>query len=255
MDSYDEARISQWAAHSATSSSAFPVHVGREQDCLGYGSGMMSASVTPQNPDVFPISQDDAFPAFFPSPSDAVFVPGMSFNTSDTLNAGADFARLEMDQEVTSGPVFGFPQTLGGDIQNNGLSSTINDQAFPAFANGNLSDFGLVETHPSMILGDEAEFALSSGWISSRTDTSQPLDWPTASGLTPSSSSMQSSNSFMGQLPDTPASAMMYNGTLTASHNGPLEIENGFIPPFTLGEAAVSHLATGHNDPERFAIA
>ena len=248
MNSYDPARISQWAIHSATGPSFMPEYEAQEEGSIGHGNDNLQDSISSQMPTQFPVSQSNAYHA---SNSHALYGPGMTYNESSTASAGANFAGLAMDSEILPGPGLGFTSALCGDSYSNGLASSIDDHVYSPFA---AEDVHFDPAHPSMMLGNNDNgFTLSSPWASAGASMTQPLEWSPASGLTPSSSSMQSSNSLLGHQPDTPVSALSYDGMFTTSHNGPLDVEHGMVPPFSLGEIGTPQTSMGYMDPERFA--
>ncbi len=254
VDTYDPARISQWAAHSATGPPVVPNYGAHDQCNFTYGSDMLSANMASQMPSQFPGSQSGDPNAFHSVPLPGVYGPGTTYNESSTSSAEADFARLGMDHEMAPDPGFGFPSALNGDHYSNVLSSSIDDRSFSTFSPGELPSFDPAEANPPFVIGNGNNgLSLSLPWEASGFDVAQPLEWSPASGLTPSSSSMQSSHSFLGHQPDTPVSAMAYDGVYAVNPRGPLDGDSGMIPPFSLGEAVVPQPSIGFVDPERFA--
>lgn len=255
MNTYDPARISQWAAHSATGPSVMQDFGPSEAGSFSYENDLVSAQIAAQNPSHFPISQPDALHPFQFGPSHVPNYPGMSYEESGTASAGANFTALEMDQEGTLGLDFGFPSTMSNDPYTIGLSSSINGSAYSAVAPGDVLHFNPMESHSLMMGGSNNNgLTLSSSWPASGADITEPLDWSPASALTPSSSSMQTSDSRLGHQPDTPISAIPYDGMFAMNHNGPLDGEIDMVPSFSLREAMTPQSSMGYVDPERFAL-
>ena len=217
---------------------------------LSCGNDLSPSSAVPQIPGHFPVSELGDFNAFPSTTSGLPFNHGMI--DQDPM-AGAHLTRLQVDHEMSSGPGHGFPLAYDGPTYQNGLSN-IDDQAFSPFAPGDFGAFSPLGAHPSMFLGnDNIEMPISSSWDASCADITHSLDWSSNSGLTPSSSSMQSSHSFLGHQPDTPISTNLYDGMFVTTQNGSLEAANGVLPPFSLNDATVSQVSIDYADPERFA--
>ena len=250
MESYDPDRISQWAIQTPAGPPVMPEYGSQEQTNFGHRNEM-SSTTTPQGPSHYCLSQSDAFHSMH---SQASFEPGVTFQDHGSVSAGSTFTRLETDTEIASGSGYSFPSTLGGEAYSGAFESNMNDQSFSDFAASGFPHFDLGSGPSSVMLGNNPNgLTLSSPWETSIADLTQPLEWSPTSGFTPSSSSMQSSSSFLGHPPETPVSAISYDGMLATSHNGPLDGESGVIPPFSLGDVPASQCSTGYIDPERFA--
>ena len=249
MESYDSDRISQWAIQTPAGPPVVPEYGVQEHHNFGHGNDMICTTAS-QMPSNLCVSPSDGLHSLHPQAS---FGPGTTFHDPCSSNTGATFQRLGMNTEMICGPEYYFPSSLGGETYANTFEGNMNEHAYSDFAASGLQSFDPLSTHPPAILGNDPNgLTLSSPWEVSGAELTQPLDWSPVSGFTPSSSSMQSSTSFLGQPPD--ASVISYEGMYAGSHNGPLDGENGIIPPFSLGEVSASQSSSGYIDPERFAL-
>ncbi|KAL6715487.1 hypothetical protein ACLMJK_006448 [Lecanora helva] len=251
INSYDPARISQWAAHSATGPSTMLEHDFQEHCNFDSGNHSRPGETISQM-----IPQFSASPSGICYPFDS-HVDSLSYSpalTDQERLRGSAGAHLHMDQGIPSDPEFGFPSVFDGPGYNNGLS-TIDGQAYPAFVSGDSSCFSPMEADQTFFVGNETNGQSSSlPWAAaSEVDVTQPLEWSPTSGLTPSSSSVPSSHGFLGHQPDTPISGTLFDGTFPANHNESLNGDNGIIPSFNLGDMS-THPSSTMNfvDPDRF---
>ena len=248
IDSYDPARISQWAAQSAIGPSSMLENDFQGQCNLSCENNLPLSSAMPQIPGHFPVSQPACLDTLASSTSSPSFNHGMM--DQDSM-AGAHLTRFQVDPELSSIQGLDFPLAYDGQVYQNGLSD-IDDHPFSPFVPSDFGTFPAVGADQSMFLGnDNTENPISSSWGTSCGDIMHPLDWSSTSGLTPSSS-MQSSHSFLGHQAETPISTHMYDGIFGTTQDGPLENVNGVLPPYNLNNATAPQASINYADPERF---
>ena len=242
--SFDSARISRWRVESATGPLATPDYGIQEPNSLNHGSDLMFADVPCQTATAFPNSEANSFPTLHSVPPNLPYGPGMTFNEPSTASAGNG---LFCDQGFDLIPPFD-NTTHGSTFAANIMDNQMNLD----YVTGDLFPYGVAEAHPSLVLGNNSPgLDLSTNWGIPDEQMPQPLDWSPASGLTPSSSSLQSSHSFLGHHSDTPVSTSMYEGFYAASHQSQENGEHGPVPPYSLGEAVTS--SSTCMDQQRFA--
>lgn len=255
-NSYDAARISQWAAQSANGPSHSADFITQEQTSFGYMDEQSLTSAGSQMSERYAGLHADILndPSHFVAPEFEQRLD-MCHNTS-TASAGNTFATMDMNERSLQNQGFTFPSTMAGDGYVNGLSSSLDCLTYPASISGDFYPFEPMNAHLPVGLGDSTQGTNAfSPWSASGLNTlpaSHPLDWSPDVTLTPSSSSMQSSNSLMGHQPDTPVSTSMYEGIFPAVPHGSLDGDNGVIPPFSSGENIGLPSSINYTDPERF---
>ena len=246
VDTYDPARISQWAAQSASATGPSTM-----QD---FDTELASATIATQIPYQFSESQSDAFRSVQFGPPCVPYDLGINFEDPSITSAGTDFSGFQLDQEGNLGLGFDFSSNLNTDPYASGLSSSINDQAYSAVAPCDVLNFDPMEAQSLVMTGTNNNgLPLSSSWPASGVDVTESLEWSPASALTPSSSSMRTSDSRMGH-PDTPISAFPHEGTLAVDYSGILKCENAVVSSFNPREAMLPLSSMSHINPERFAL-
>lgn len=257
-NSFDSARISQWAAHSANGSSTFPDHGAQDQGTFSYDNDLVPAGVSSQIPTHFSVSSSNAFHTpVHPTPVTLQYGPGFTYNETSTAVAVNDFPGTAMDHGILQGQGL-CTSSVDGHAYSNELLSDMDSHVYAAFAAGEFLPLDPVEAHPPSVLGNSNNndgLAISSAWDAPRADLAQSLGWSPVSDFTPSSSSMQSSNSFVGNPPDTPVSGSMYDGIFMTGQNAQIGGETAMIPSFNMGDVMVDPSSMNYLDPERFAFA
>ena len=247
MASYDPARISQWQAQSAIDPSV-TLHYGmQDHTYLDNGSNVMLAGVPSQMQSHFPVLESTVPGAFDSSPSNVPHAPEMPYHAC-TTSAEATFSPMGMDFEMPNVPGLDFSSALNGDVYHTGFCANTNHDSYAAFP---ANEFSLdpLEMDPSLLFrSNDNGGGPSLSWDQSGAGIMQPLEWSSASGLTPSCSSVQSASSFLGHQPDTPLSGTMCDAVFNNGQPGAMESGNGMFPLFNLGGDSTAL------DLERFAI-
>lgn len=253
---FDPARISHWAAHSAVGPSCFPGSGIPDKGSLGYDCDRLPAGVTSQFFGDFPISPVDGFHTpLRDAPLDLQAGRGISLDNMSAAGAGNPYPGAHIDHDLSQDQAFGYSSAFGQEIFSNGLPANLNNQVYSNF---DVGDFPSVDSHPPMVSEDiynnninNSGLTLASTWNAPRTDVTHPLDWSPVSDFTPSSSSMQSSNSLQGHQSDTPVSASTYDGVYMASQNPQIDGNSGMISAFDLGEPMAVPASMSYLDSER----
>ncbi len=254
--SFDSARISQWAAHSANGQSRFSDYGVQDQGTFSYDNEFVPTSIGSQMLDGFSVSSPGSFhTAVNAAPVTLQYVPGFTYNEASTAAAGITLPRTGMDHGIPQDQCLNYTPSLDGHAYTNELFSDINNQAYAGFDTGDFLPLDPVEAHPPMVLGNNnnglANFA---AWDAPRADLAQSLSWSPTSDITPSSSSLPSSNSFLGHQPDTPISGSLYDGIFMTSQDTQIDADCAIIPSFNVGETMVDPSSMNYLDPERFAF-
>ena len=245
----DTARISQWAASSATGPN-YPTY---GPNCTTYGSDMSLTSVAPPASGAYPVPYSDDFQfSSYAIPLEQAYVPDLSYDESSAYNAGAQFSRMNISQEVGQGQSLNLSTCYDGQDP----STEIQSYGLPA-GNG-----FTMESHPPMTICNTTNgYDSHTGWgVQAMQDVcgsntmvnSQPSDWTSSMTMTPSTSSLPSEHSYLSHQPDTPVSAIMLDGMWPIA-NGSLDGDLGMVPPFTIGEAAQVQSA-GYYEDQRLAF-
>lgn len=246
----DNARISHWAATSATGLET-PAY---GFNCTTYASDLALTSVAPPASGAYPNAYSDGVP--FPScdvSMDQTYVPDMNYDESSTYSAGVHFSRMNISQGVSQGQALNSLTCFDGqDILGPGISD------FQSY--GLPGDNLVMESDASMaISGNTNEYDSHSNWkcmhdISgvNTMGNAQSTDWSSSIAMTPSTSSLPSEHSYLGQQPDTPVSAVMFDGIWTTT-NGSMDGDLGIVPPFTIGDTAQMQPSVYYDD-ERLAF-
>lgn len=250
----DADRISQWAAASATGLE-YPAF---GPSCTTYGTDMSLTSVAPPAPGAFSVPHSDDFQfSSYAMPMEQAYVPDISYEERSTYNAGAQFSRMTIGQDVVQGQGLSLSTCFDGQNSVGPGDAEVQSYILPA---GN--EFTM-ETHPLMgIRNNTNGYDSYMNWnVQALHDVSganimgsiQPTDWSSSSAMTPSTSSLPSEHSFLSQPPDTPVSATMFDGSWIAPANGPTDGEFGMGPSFTIGETAQIQPAVYYDD-QRWAL-
>ncbi len=255
-NSFDSARISQWAAHSANGPSTFTDYGVQDQGTFSYDNDLLPAGISSQISSGFSVTSPDAFHnPVHATPLNLQYGPGFTYNEPSTASAGNAFPRTGVDHENSQDQGL-YTSSFAGHAYSDELLSDMNSHVYAAFTAGDFLPLDPVEAHPPLVLGNNNNNGLtSSAWDAPRADLAQSLDWSSVSDIPLSSSSMQSSTSFLGNQPDTAVSGSMYDGLFMTSQNAQVDGDNAMIPSFNLGETMVDPSSMNYLDPERFAFA
>jgi len=257
-NSFDSARISQWAAHSATGPSTFTDYGVQDQGSFSYSNDLAQAGISSQVPSGFSVSSPNAFSiAVHATPVHLQYGPGFTYSETSTADAGDALPRTCVDQEISQDQGLNYAPFFDDDACSTGLSSNMNSHAYAAFAAGDFLPLDPVEAHPPTLVGNNSNnngLTISSAWDVPRADMTQTIDWSPVSEITPSTSSMQSSKSFLGHQQDTPVSGSMYDGIFMTGQNAQMDGDNAMNPSFSLGETMVDLSSMSYLDPERLAF-
>lgn len=253
-NAFDSARISQWAAQSATGPSTFYDYGTQDSSNPSYCNDVVPSSASPQVPIDFSAPSDNFLDPVHAAPLPLEYNSDFTYCGPNTSSVGNAFESLEIGQGSSQDHLSAYPSTFDGEAFCNGSSSNMNSYAYPAFLAGDSLPLNPIDAHPPMVLGNDVGLTISPSWEVPQMDVTQVLDWSPASDITPSSSSMQSSNSFLGQSVTTPISRSMYDGVFYSRPDTQGEGDNGVMPSFNLGEPIpVDPSSLIYQDPERLA--
>lgn len=254
-DAFDSARISQWAAQSATGPSTLYDYGTQDSSNPSYCNDVVPSGASPQVPLDFSTGSPDSFlDPVHAAPLPLEYNSDFTYCGPNTAGVGSTFEGLEIGQGSSQDHLFPYASNFDGEAFCNGSSSNMNGYTYPTFLTGNPLPLVSVDPHPPMVLGNDNGLTISPSWEVPNMDMAQALDWSPTSDMTPSSSSMQSSNSFLGQSVTTPMSRSMYDGVFYSVPNSQGDGDNGVMPSFNLGETIpMDPLSLLYQDPERLA--
>ena len=235
-DSFDETRISQWAAHIPTG--VPKCDASGIQDPCGYEPIGFQAHYTnglqAHNIANLTASYDST-------------VPCMAYNGGVSFSSAVATGTLPQGQDIV------FHDGLPRDDFNTGLMVNTSCQAFSANIPSGSLDCSALDA-PNSSLGLNYGDTTSSTWDTcgpSMYATSQALDWSPEVAFTPSSS-LPSSHNFMACQPDTPVSMDALDGNFQAGSQSSVDGDLDVCSSFSLSEGIAMPPYLNNMDPERF---